>query len=135
MYPDDLIDQGFEPKHLRFFLTYTYYRKKLNFTEMSFKKTSDLLDRFRSRLSGILDSASPSGYRGSELKALMDTVEKVFQENMNDDLHLGNAFDALLGLLDDMAASLAGKPIHESLAGKLRGEMEKVDQVFGVIFP
>ena len=135
LYPDDLIDQGYEPKHLRFFLTYTYYRKKLNFTEKSFGKTSEILDGFRSRLNGILDSASPSGNRGPEVKTLIDTVAKVFQDCMNDDLHLGDAFDGLKGLLDDIANHLGDEPIHESLGKRLSGEMEKVDQVFGVIFP
>ena len=134
LYLDDLMDQGREPEHLRFFLTYGYYRKKLNFTGKNFREFSEILDRFRSRLNGILGSSSATGNRGNGVATLIDAIPKVFQKHMDDDLHLGNAFDALYGLLGDIVDTLGEEHIHETLGRELRIRLDEVAQVFGVIF-
>ena len=134
LYPDDLFDKEYEPKHLRFFLIHTHYRKKLNFTQQSFEKSSAKLDTFRDLLNGLLDSATDDGVRTEELENLAGGIVDIFQNSMDDDLSIGNAFDALRKQLLKLKNSAKGKHLHRDIALLLRRNMEKADEVFGVIF-
>ena len=135
LYPDDLVDQGYEHKHLRFFLTYSHYRSKLNFTSKTFKDASAILDKFRSRLDAILDGQSANGKENDTVNELIASVAETFGEYMDDDLRLGDAFDAVYALLGKIETALDGESVGKNAAAKLVGTMKDIDDVFGVIFP
>ena len=134
LYPDDLIEQGYEPKHLRFFLTYTHYRKKLNFTKVRFQKTSEILDRFRGVVDELLEGASSKGSSDKSLEDLVDRVLAVFESSMNDDLSVGAAFDGIYEVLLKLRQGAGSVGLHSTIAKSLRANLEKADTVFGAIF-
>lgn len=134
LYPDDLISKGYEPKHLRFFLIYTHYRKKLNFTHENFDRASARLDEFRKLAGTLLDTASTDGQRNSGLEKFANGIVDVFTKAMDDDLSVGAAFDTVLKHLSMLDASSGGKGLHSDIAALVRKNLEKVDSVFGVIF-
>ncbi|MBT3274885.1 MAG: class I tRNA ligase family protein, partial [Spirochaetales bacterium] len=134
LYPDDLVDKGYEHKHLRFFLIYTYYRKKLNFTDKSFAKASDILDRFRERLNNLLNGAAAGIKKNPATDLLIEKLPAVFEKHMDNDLHLGEAFEAVYEHLGQIQDSIAGSALQKSQAKALRNEILKVDTVLGVIF-
>ena len=133
LYPDDLFEQGYEPKHLRFFLIYTYYRKKLNFNDTRFEKTSAKLDDFRTLLKKLLDSASPDGEKTDAIDHLITRIPEVFKNAMDDDLSVGAAFDGVFSQILKIERTAGGKGLHNDPARKLRENIEKIDAVFGVI--
>lgn len=135
LYPDDLFEKGYEPKHLRFFLIATaHYRKKLNFTKDRFKKVSAKLDEFRSLLHELLESASEEGKKGGEISNLVSGVINVFETAMDDDLWVAAAFDGVHNQLKKIKRSVGAKGLHTDAARELRENVEKTDTVFGVIF-
>ena len=134
LYPDDLVDQGYEHKHLRFFLIYTYYRKKLNFTDRNFQKTSKILDDFRNRAGAIMDGAAKNGVTSNSIESLIKKIPGIFEEQMDDDLNVGKAFDAVYAHLGVIAGQLESSPLSKTLASSLKEQLEKIDTVFGVIF-
>ena len=135
LYPDDLVDKGYEHNHLRFFLTYTHYRKKLNFTDRSFKAASEILDRFRSRLDAISKAQTATGTPNDEIDLLIGSIPDTFGKHMDDDLHLGDAFDAVYAILGQIQVALGGEGILQGSAASLRARLVEIDEVFGVIFP
>ena len=134
LYPDDLVDQGYEHKHLRFFLTYKHYRSKLNFTAKTFKDASAVLDNFRSRLDTILGGQSAQGKQSETIDTLIASIPDTFAKYMDDDLRLGDAFDAVYALLGRIEQALDGEAISKTSADSLVARMKEVDEVFGVIF-
>ena len=134
LYPDDLVDQGYEHKHLRFFLIYKHYRKKLNFTDRNFQKTSAVLDSFRTLADTLLSHHSEAA-SNSEIDGIMGSIPKIFEEIMDDDLRLGDAFDAVGAVLGNIKKTLAEKTLSKKAVATLKSHLAKVDQVFGVIFP
>jgi cysteinyl-tRNA synthetase len=134
LYPDDLFEKGFEPKHLRFFLTYAHYRRKLNFTKERFEKTSKTLDDFREVVEALFSNATKNGRNDETAASLVTDIPALFERSMDDDLSLGAAFDALHMRLADIRDLVADEGITKNLAKTLRSNLEKVDTVFGVIF-
>ncbi len=134
LYPDDLFDEGYEPNHLRFFLIYTHYRKKLNFTRENFRKTSAKLDEFRKMTGELLGSASREGEKNGELQRLVSEIPDIFQQRMDDDLSVGAAFDDVFEQLKKIGNVLNRKSIRDDVAITLRKNLEKTNEVFGVIF-
>ena len=134
LYPDNLVDQGYDHRQLRFFLIYKHYRKKSNFTKTGFAKTSAILDGFRKSLGAITRSLSTNAETNGEIESCIESIEPTFRECMNDDLRVGDAFDAisrLLGRIEQVTAGANG--IAENSVRRLISKLEKVDEVFGVL--
>jgi len=52
-YPSDLVRIGYAGEHIRFFLIYEHYRKRLNFTLKKMKKASQKLDLFKNMVRSL----------------------------------------------------------------------------------
>lgn len=135
LYPEDLVDKGYEHKHLRFFLTYKHYRTKLNFTDKNFAQSSAKLDALRTTLEKLTASSSDDGRKDDNILRLVDSVVPEFERCMDDDLSLGNAFDAVFTVLQQLEKLLAGGTLHPEAASRLSGHIKKIDSVFAVLVP
>ena len=130
LYTRDILNRGFSGEHLRFFLTYGPYRKKLNFTMEKLAETSRKLDAFKSMVWELQirktrsSNAETEGYKGSIVFA--------FEKAMNNDLDLKTAFNGLyetLRGLHMMRDSLTAKDIKN-----INGDLHRVDSVLQFIF-
>ncbi len=92
-YPSDLLAKGFSGRHLRFFLIYGPYRKKLNFTFERLSQISQRLDSFRSMVAN-LEKTKPTSQTEKQEK-LTNKIIIDFEDNMNNDLDVKSAFDSL----------------------------------------
>jgi cysteinyl-tRNA synthetase len=125
-YTEDLLAQGFTPHHLRFFLLYRHYRRRLNLTEEALRKAAARLDGLRSRIreltagGGQLD---PEARRKAE--AQIAALKKDFEDNMDADLSVGKAVDAIQARLASLPRRLS-----DPLAKRLRAELARFDEVF-----
>ena len=135
LYPDDLVEKGYEHKHLRFFLTQSHYRRKLNFTGKNFTRASEKLDTFRTLHQKLSKGASNQGQRSAGINDLIGAIVPAFEQNMDDDLGLGAAFDSVYAILKQIDIELGGEGLHTSSALKLEKELKKTDTVFAVLFP
>jgi cysteinyl-tRNA synthetase len=136
LYPEDLVERGYEHKHLRFFLIHEHYRKKLDFTDANFERASKRLDEWRNLYRSIL---SPDGNAGSTNESdkvvdeLIDSVEKVFRHAMNDDLKAGAAFEEVYSVLAKIDSARADRRLSPSQRDRLRAAIDRIDTVLGVI--
>lgn len=131
-YPNDLVRMGYTGEHIRFLLVYGHYRKRLNFTHERMKKTSQKLDILKNRVRSLekAESKEPS----KKAKKLVDELIIAFEKNMNDDLNVKAAFDALFSLiskLDNLRSK--GKLSYED-ARNAADKLRKIDSVLQIIY-
>ena len=114
LYPGDVMDGSCKPRHLRFFLLYRHYRKKLNYTQAAFTESAEYLDGFRAQVKKLLapvkaNRTAPGGRtdRGEELI-------RRFRKPMDDDLSFGKAFDAMQGYVKELSAERAAGRLTRS---------------------
>ncbi len=58
LYPEDLLVGPYRPRHLRFFLIGTHYRRRLSYTEARLRRSAERLEAFRSLAERLLSPAS-----------------------------------------------------------------------------
>ncbi len=131
-YPNDLVKMGYTGEHMRFFLIYRHYRKRLNFTLAKMKRISRRLDIFKNMVRSFEKAESKES--SQKAKKLVDDLIRVFESYMNDDLNVRAAFDALFSVvkkLDDLRKR--GKLGYED-ACAATGRLRKIDSVLQVVF-
>lgn len=125
IYTDDLVKKGWSGQHIRFFLFYGHYRKKLNFSYEKMAGAAKNLDKFKSRVKLINKKAS-----GCKKFDKADMIISAFTEHMNNDLDIKSAFDSV----NEIVSSIEPKDIKSAEAGAIIKALKKIDAVMQVIF-
>jgi len=128
IYPSDLLAKGFSGDHLRFFLIYKPYRKKLNFTFERFSEVSRKLDLFKSMVRELQMSESEDKLGG---KVRVGKIVAEFESHMNNDLDVKGAFDCLNDTINELhknRALLSKKDVKI-----IMDDLKKVDSVLHLI--
>jgi cysteinyl-tRNA synthetase len=131
-YPEDIMAKGYKNDHVRFFLIYGHYRKKLNFTFEKLAETSQRLDAFkvmRQNLRGA-KSANPS----EKAKALANSIVSSFEENMNNDLDVKAAFDELYETVSELCDLMKEKRLSVEDANAAMSGLHRIDSVLKLMF-
>ena len=132
IYPEDLAAEGVEWRDMRFFLTYTHYREKLNYTEKDFNKTVSGLIDFRSTVRNIKRC---DGTGNTEAEALIKNIRPAFTAEMDNDLSLGKGFDAVQQQIKRIFAAGSKSPLSISQYDKMIKTLKEIDKVMNVIYP
>jgi cysteinyl-tRNA synthetase len=142
-YPEELLRDGLQAHHLRFFLVYKHYRRRLNLTPENLSKAAARLDALRALVSELTagGGAERSGarYGGPQLTASAARqvegqileLSKDFRKHMDADLSVGKAVDAIRARLAALRRSHGRLPT--ALAQRLRSELAAMDEVFGFL--
>jgi cysteinyl-tRNA synthetase len=128
--PNDLLSKGFSGQHVRFFLIYGPYRKKLNFTFNKLSQTSQKLDSFKHMISD-LEKTKPT-CQTIKKKMLSSKIVTDFEVCLNADLDVKSAFDNIyqtIRELHEMRQTLSEKEIKNVLS-----DLHKIDSVLQCIF-
>ena len=140
LYPDDVLKNGYEPYHLRFFLIHTHYRKQLNYTDKNTRRSRAILDEGRRIASEALKpggsgggSRTDTGAGDEEAAKLIDAVRDAFEKNMNDDLSVGRAYEAVIPLLEEFRRLRTREPVSGKQLEKLRSLLREIDLVWGFL--
>ena len=130
VYLEDLEAKGYRPYHVRFFLIYSHWRQRLNLTEAKLERAARQLDSLRSLIAELL----AGGGRGAvdpRLERLLARLPEEFERNMDDDLGVGAAVDALSALLQELRDSF--HPLPPAAVKRLRAELARIDGVLQVL--
>lgn len=125
----DIVDKGYEPRHLRFALIRGHYRQPLNFTWEILEESRaalDNLDRFMQELREWIEDAN-STFDGT---ALVAEAIASFESGLNDDLNTPEAFSALFTLRKKVYAEGGLNPDSAKAALAF---FEKANVVLGVL--
>lgn len=132
LYPEDIYRRGCRSRELRFFLFYTQYRKKLNFTRTRFKESCNKLETFRKLARQLTGASGPSSSPDRRIQTAIRGIQRVFETEMDNDLGAGAAFDAMLKLLLQLHQNRNALTRRD--ASDLARVLKKIDSVLGVIF-
>jgi cysteinyl-tRNA synthetase len=134
IYPKDLIERGCQWQHIRFFLINGYYRKRLNFTLKKFKKACNRLHEFKDMVSTLQSFKAPARKSNLKTKKLIAKLKKDFEENMNNDLHVKDAFESLFKTVSKLVSLAEKGEVSSEDAEKAVEKLRDIDQVLQVIF-
>jgi cysteinyl-tRNA synthetase len=131
-YPEDLLAKGYRNDHVRFFLIYWHYRKKLNFTFKKLAETSQRLDAFTGMVQNFrkAKSANPS----EKAKQLAGSIIPIFEENMNNDLDVKAAFDELYRTVSELHGIMKKERLSAEDANAAMSGLHRIDSVLRVVF-
>lgn len=134
IYPKDLIERGCQWQHIWFFLINSYYHKRLNFTFKKFKKACNRLHEFKDMVNQLQSVKKTAIKSNPKTKALIAKLKKDFEENMNNDLHVKDAFDALFKTVSKLVSQTEKDKVNREDAEEAIAELKSIDQVLQVIF-
>jgi cysteinyl-tRNA synthetase len=127
IFTDTLLRKGYRIDEVRFFLIYGHYRERQNYTERMMDLAVTKLRRFKELVRDIQKKAAQSPGSSDSLSRIL---KRAFQENMDADLQVRDAFDGLYALLSGTDAdSLSGA----DAAGIIK-TLREIDEVLQVIF-
>ena len=130
-----LIDKGFHPMAIRFFIVSSHYRTPINLTMDGLKAAHSSWSRimdFKNRLQEFL-AGETDGERAPKLDEEREKFEKGFQEYMDDDLDSPRAVAALFDFIREANKTLDESPIAKAQAQEMLDMLARVDVVLGVM--
>ena len=136
IYPKDMIESGCQWQHIRFFIINGHYRKRLNFTFKKFKKACNRLQEFKDMVTRLQSFKTTVGKSNTSPKMteIIAEIKSDFEDNMNNDLHVKNAFDALFRTVSKLVLlAEKGKGDFENIE-KAIAKLKRIDLVLQVIF-
>ena len=134
IYPRDLIERGCVWQHMRFFLINGYYQKRLNFTFDKFKKACDRLHKFKDMVNKLQHIKAKTEKPNSAARELIAQLKIGFEENMNNDLHVRDAFDAIFKTTSKLVSLAERGRVNEDEAEEAVAKLKSIDHVLQVIF-
>ncbi len=132
IYINGLIEKGYSPAAIRYALLSTHYRQKLNFTLEILDAAENTLKRFDNFLFTLKD-AKP-GPLSEDIKEIVDTMLKDFEEAMDDDLNISPAIGAVFEGIKKIQRIQRITPVSEASAVLINKGLHSADSVLGVIF-
>ncbi len=133
VYTENLLKKGLSASHIRFFLIYGHYRKKMNLTDENLREAAGKLDGLRDMVKELKKSNKVVKSK-KEVSALIIRIIHDFEERINDDLDVKGAFD---GLNETIAKLLDHKKqgrLSDMDCDKVIKNLREVDTVLKVIF-
>jgi cysteinyl-tRNA synthetase len=130
----DVLARGHRPEALRYLLCAPHYRSLLNFTWESLEQAAAALERIHG-LAQRLSEVDRDGPASPRLQQAVQRAEGAFDAALSDDLNTPEALAAVHGLVAEANALLASGEVTREGAALVRGQLEKMDGVFGVLLP
>ena len=131
-YPKDLTEKGYRKEHLRFFLIYGHYKKKLNFTLEKLAETSRKLDNLRSMVQDVQNARS--NYLSQKAKTIAANIVPIFEKNLDSDLDTKAAFDEVYATVAKLHTLAKNQRLSAEDAKKAINSLHKIDAVLQIIF-
>jgi cysteinyl-tRNA synthetase len=127
----DLTAKGYDPMAIRYLLISTHYRQQLNFTFEGLEAAKSTLGRLTNFLRRLADADGEDS--AEKLRPLIDSVQRGFEEAMDDDLNISVALASLFDFVREVNNLLDDNTLNEQEAQEVYNLMLRLDKVLGVI--
>ena len=131
-YPNDIIEKGYQNFHLRFFLIYGYYHRKLIFTLDELASNSKRLDAFRTMVQDLKKPVASTPNKKPQIVA--EKITSNFERHMNNDLDVKSSFDELFKSVSELHRLKTRGRLSSKDAQNAISALTKIDAVLQVIF-
>jgi cysteinyl-tRNA synthetase len=130
-YVEDLLDKGFYPHHIRFYLLYGPYRDDLNLRLKHIEDRAGYLDRIRQLVDLLLNRETEDVEENDLDPAAEMRID--FENHMNNNLNYAGAFDAVADHLFRAVDTDRTFGIPNKSRQKLGVMLADADRIFGVL--
>jgi cysteinyl-tRNA synthetase len=130
----DLLEKGASPESLRYLLCQAHYRKKMNFSFEGLDHAKAALERVHG-LWRRLGEIGGDGPVAPDVTAAIEKARAEFDRALADDLNTPEALAAVHNLVGDANALIVGNAVTREGAALLKGALQTMDGVFGVLIP
>ncbi len=125
----DLEKKGYNPLAFKLLVLKTHYRSLLNFTFDALAAAQKTLER----LQGFYDSLNAVDGEGTNVKDLINSYRKKFEEYMDNDFDTPNAMATLFEFISEVNKLIAERKISKENAKEIKSFIEEIDSVFGLL--
>jgi cysteinyl-tRNA synthetase len=129
---EDLMAKGFSADHVRFFLIYGQYKRRMNFTFKKLLETSQRLDSFKKKVEQL--EKGEASHSTDKTRTLVKSLISGFKDNMNNDLDVKGAFDDLYEKVAELNELSKRKKLGDEDANTATRDLHEIDKVLQVIF-
>jgi cysteinyl-tRNA synthetase len=126
-YTDTLISKGYTAREIRFFLMYSHYRTRLNYSARAMQAAAQKLKDFRASVSAI---RSRAGKAAPVSSPIAEDLRLSFVTAMDTDMQVKEAFDGMQNRVSTIDAHALTPSRASGIIRTLRG----IDEVLQVIF-
>lgn len=127
----DILDKGYTPRELRFYLLSTHYRRVINFSEKGLKiarKNLKRLDEFMSRLQCL-----PPDIPHPKVASFLSEMENRFFSAMDDDLNVSRALAAIFDYVKKVNPILAVGQLDYDQKKYILEAFMRIDDILNVL--
>jgi cysteinyl-tRNA synthetase len=138
VYPEDLIEKGCKPRHLRFYLIYGHHRERMNLTRKDLCLSCDKLESFEALVGELLEPGANDLQPEPSDRIVWNLTDRLlagFEESMNNDLDVKGAFDSVFKTVSSLISMKREGRVGAGAVGRIGENLRKVDQVLQVVFP
>ena len=133
-YPQDLLETECIWNHIRFFFIYGHYRQKLDFAFKKYSCICELLKSFRLLVKKLDANTSNEIESSIKAKKLVVQLTKDFEEHMNNDLHVKEAFNCLYNTVESLVALKETHKLSNEDSREAIKKLKSIDYVFQTLF-
>lgn len=130
----DLLKDGYEPEHVRFYLIYSNYHEKMNFTKKDFENTIKKLNELRELVKELMEQDSYGKKSDENANSLIEELVPKFEECMNNDLDVKYAIDEIFETVSELINLKREGRLTKTDCNRVLTELRKIDEVFQIIF-
>lgn len=127
----EVIDKGYSPRDVRFFLIRNHYRKPVSFSykKLDAARTSlRRLDEFTRKLQCL-----PPGMPHPKVAAYLSEMESSFQTAMDDDLNVSKAIGSLFDFIKKVNPIISEGTLDRDQKDYIMESLEKINSVLNVL--
>jgi len=127
----DILDKGYTPRELRFYLLSSHYRKALNFSEKGLdtaRKNLRRLDDFMGRLQCL-----PPNFPHPKVASYLSEMEKYFYASMDDDLNVPRGLGAIFDFVKKVNPILIEGQLDRDQKKYILDSFVRINKILNVI--
>ena len=126
----DMIDQGYTPRQLRYWLMSTHYRKSIVFSDERMTDAARSLKRLDMCLHSLMEAGRNRPY--ADLDQLIYDLKQGFTTGMDDDLNISVALATVFNAVRHINSLLQDGRIDQGGAGRLVDAFRSIDTVLNI---
>ena len=131
----ELIEEGHDPLVLRYMLMSVHYRKQLNFSDETLTQSKGALGRIKDFLYRLRHDSFSEG-NSPEVKQILATAQKTFEDSLDDDLNISGALGAMFEMIYRLNKLADKSEIGAQDVPAIEAAIRKMDEVFAIaVFP
>jgi len=130
----DLMDQGYSPREIRFFLLQSHYRQPVHLTDERLeaaRASLQRLDEFVANLANV----TAAGSQSVDVEGWIGEMKEKFHGAVFSDMNISAALAALFGLVRKVNYLMSQGRLHRDDAGDVDAALRSVDKVLGILLP